>query len=1268
MSPEASTPASGSLRIRLNLNPPDSMFSTVHVNMPPSDASILHSNLPEPDQHPGAHDHSDVVLPPAGSVHGAQSDEEQNDPTWQADFPEEFLDDSSSESSTPVPVTQHQPSASTHVIIQANNSEDQHHLVSNDIFAAAPEETEDEEWLENVPDTIPVGKVRFWPFWNKEKGLHDQSSAAAKRAFAAWVKEFSNKLDMSSVEQDPVASSAAKCVFTILATRKFSSPALVITLSVESGIGVASVELRKDGIKKIGEIVKGSGPLKKFWWHLFHVSTAENGAVQGDWERDICGYVGCGGKCVGHDPKNRALFSLNRIFKDCSRELMDTRNKTVMESARDGANPFKSLPDEIVHAISDRLSIRDSRAFANTSAYHQFIFKTIVPGLRLVLMDHQSGALDMMEKMERRVRPAVDMPLLNRIKVPGAPHVCLVVDMVEGDVLRIRSMPKIELPQGGLFCDEPGLGKTITALSLVLKTAGRKPKIPHGVIEAGVQFWMSSRLEYYIEGNVGRYESYGDGRRRAAPSRRVRLLPHSPTADRRSFGRRVRRTDFLDPTKGRGSLPDVEESDAAQSRIYLSPATLIIVPNVLTSHWIYQINTHVRPGSLRVLHVRSDRDLPFDVRVLAHDFDVVLVPFEVVGHLEKRSRRTAPLLMRVHFLRIIIDEGHKLSSVNVSQFSRACSKLRADSRWVMTGTPTPTTQKTDVDHLWSLLNFIREKTFGFDKKAWQVGVRDAYTSFRPECIDVLQALLKTVMIRADKSILPAKLHVKNVFLDFTKRGSECYNYLVSMARRNLITADWFSEEHKESLLNSSNLRQANAMVRNLRLASCSGGAQPIRFSEKDIIDSLDIIYERFSDIARVSDSDRFDDPTNEWPLISTTNLTEQDIIRRQGSILSRMSMLKKFMREGTDFTRLTRKLSKPFVGKAYVSRIYSGVLHDIAQSFLHRRAHCAGCYKFIEHPYVTPCAHLLCEECVLKDMHRCTAKHCGTPYRLDDKGVPEDFIELQPSIVSSVGWSPDWGFASAKMDYLINRIQSLPLNETWRDGERQPHLTKPKVIIHSNFFDHLNVCIARLKESPLKDSYIEMVRNEQERDVDLRSVRKASVFAQRSIEKFAKDPEISILIMNTRHGSVGLDLSFVQYIFLIEPVWDASVEMQILSRAHRIGCRKNIYVERLIMKNSVEDEMLKELEAHFRGETPPLNSEKGKKDMRRIRTVLLNLKPVAYAKVQHPLGVAGMTGGQSSGVKRKQPDPSNDGSDDVAIQVTAPRSVRARHSVHITSL
>ena len=61
------------------------------------------------------------------------------------------------------------------------------------------------------------------------------------------------------------------------------------------------------------------------------------------------------------------------------------------------------------------------------------------------------------------------------------------------------------------------------------------------------------------------------------------------------------------------------------------------------------------------------------------------------------------------------------------------------------------------------------------------------------------------------------------------------------------------------------------------------------------------------------------------------------------------------------------------------------------------------------------------------------------------------------------------------------------------------------------------------------------------------------------------DPECGILLMD-ESGSVGLDLSFVGYVFLMEPLADASLETQVISRAHRMGAQHTVYIETLAMK------------------------------------------------------------------------------------------------------
>lgn len=927
-------------------------------------------------------------------------------------------------------------------------------------------------------------------------------------------------------------------------------------------------------------------------------------------------------------------FGLDRIFRECSLDAANaSKALACAQNTRRKLCPLLRLPDDILHKVVSQLNPIDGIRLSLADPLLNEFMKPVVPGLKLRLYPHQLTALGKMINMEARRKRPVPMPLLKRIKVEGSPDLVLAVDLVDGSLLRLGEMPELSLPHGGLFCDEPGLGKTITSLSLVMKTLGRKPLAPEGK-----EIWtkvhscggVTKTLKFFQEDFGGRYTSFGDDAEQKMKTRRAKLFPFSQTEARRSSSRRVRPITHFQAGKGVGSVPTVRPR-TANDTVFLSHATLIVVPNVLTEHWLNQIRLHVEENRLGLLHVASAADLPDCVEDLASRYDIVLVPFEVVGQLANEMRDEAPLLMRVYFLRIIVDEGHRLSSSNVSQFAKACSRLRSEIKWVMTGTPTPSTLKSDIDHLHSLLTFIRDESFGFDKRAWQVGIREPYSQYRIHSLEMLRPLLRNVMIRADKSLLPSKLHIKSVLLDFTRESAESYNWLVSLTRRNLITSDWFSEKHKESLLNRKNLKLAQITVQNLRYASCFGGTQDAIFTHGEVVDTLDILYEKFRDKAGIDEEDRFEDPAMDWPLLSLRDIADEEVLEKQRDLKERADMLEDLVDSRDGYTRLVKTLPKPVGGKAFVSHIYAGVLHDIADGFLSRKAHCARCHCFTAIPMITPCGHFLCENCVHLDRTKCTAQNCGMEYCLDKNGVPEDLIELQPSAYSPDGWVANWeNTKSAKMTYLINRIKGLPMNEEWLPGESSPRVTRPKVIVHSAFTDHLQFASLELKNSELKNSYVELWKNAKDISIEQKQMKKASQFAINSILQFANDPTKSILLMNTRHGSVGLDLSFVEYIFLMEPVWDASVELQIISRAHRIGSKKDICVERLVMRDSVEHDLLKQYDSQDPSIKPTLSGEKAQKDFSRHRAILRNIRPVMNKDEREKAM------GLSTGAKRKE--------------------------------
>ena len=77
------------------------------------------------------------------------------------------------------------------------------------------------------------------------------------------------------------------------------------------------------------------------------------------------------------------------------------------------------------------------------------------------------------------------------------------------------------------------------------------------------------------------------------------------------------------------------------------------------------------------------------------------------------------------------------------------------------------------------------------------------------------------------------------------------------------------------------------------------------------------------------------------------------------------------------------------------------------------------------------------------------------------------------------------------------------------------------------------------------------------------------------IEKFQRDPENKIFLISLKAGGVGLNLTSADYVFILDPWWNPAAEMQALSRAHRIGQDKNVFVFKYISGSSIEEKIVR---------------------------------------------------------------------------------------------
>src|SRR5690606_32097299 len=65
-----------------------------------------------------------------------------------------------------------------------------------------------------------------------------------------------------------------------------------------------------------------------------------------------------------------------------------------------------------------------------------------------------------------------------------------------------------------------------------------------------------------------------------------------------------------------------------------------------------------------------------------------------------------------------------------------------------------------------------------------------------------------------------------------------------------------------------------------------------------------------------------------------------------------------------------------------------------------------------------------------------------------------------------------------------------------------------------------------------------------------------------------------IFLISLKTGGVGLNLTRAAYVMHLDPWWNPAVERQATDRAHRIGQRQTVFVNRLLMRHSVEEKIM----------------------------------------------------------------------------------------------
>ncbi|RWW03815.1 hypothetical protein BHE74_00039999 [Ensete ventricosum] len=78
----------------------------------------------------------------------------------------------------------------------------------------------------------------------------------------------------------------------------------------------------------------------------------------------------------------------------------------------------------------------------------------------------------------------------------------------------------------------------------------------------------------------------------------------------------------------------------------------------------------------------------------------------------------------------------------------------------------------------------------------------------------------------------------------------------------------------------------------------------------------------------------------------------------------------------------------------------------------------------------------------------------------------------------------------------------------------------------------------------------------------------------KAVKDFNNDPEVTVMLMSLKAGSLGLNMVAACHVILLDLWWNPATEDQAVDRAHRIGQTRPVTVSRITIKDTVEDRIL----------------------------------------------------------------------------------------------
>lgn len=806
------------------------------------------------------------------------------------------------------------------------------------------------------------------------------------------------------------------------------------------------------------------------------------------------------------------------------------------------------------------------------------LLASTIDGLITDMYPYQCRSSALMHQKE--VAPAcyLDPRLIKVLDQEGSVYY---YNSVTGDIF--REPRYYDASPGGILAEEMGSGKTLICLALITATKTQPASAP----------------DLYQGNNVTIRPRIGSLMDMAATIATKHALAWKSYIDPRHDNciAAIQRNPgwYYVPRPQPRRLSRGPLKNLSPIKIYLSHATLVVVPANLLKQWVQEISKHTQGLQVCIIETKKETNLPLEMDLLQYDIILCSVQsLEVLWHNYRQPEHDGSWhlncsLGRVRYKRCIVDEGHRLGNVRLSGTKTglllALDSLHIGARWIVTGTPskglfgveegsdksrTTLAESTDKQERQDLERIGAIATFYLKSRPWSNTIHDcgdtpadwkvyvmqpkhsSQSSGRKDC---LRSTFNSLIIRhqlSEVSHLLPNVDARVVKLEGSYQDKLSLNLFSMMIIFNAVQSQRTDQDY---LFHPGNRKSLLQLVHNLRQASFFGG--PF-FSSGEIQKSVETALE-FLDAQNVPVNE--DDSALLKASITFGKMAAQNKIKEVANLFHEMPIYIKHFPGGTGsswsmdqgdnvdlictnwkFMMTAQKILRPFLDSPEDLNTYLNSGSLVMMGTVERDKELRP-----QDQAKTKAGTTLAGNTKLGEDHISPRKRHSASIKMktSSRGMPTPSPTPDEAIAIAAPLADTQlvSTASAKLSYLIDAIIR--------------HQKDEQIIV---FYENENVAwyLAGILEM-LQIQHLIYSKT-------ITTERRAQY-----VSTFNHNRRFRVLLMEISQAAFGLDMRSASRIYFINPVPNPQVEAQAIGRVRRISQQKKVTVETLVLKDSLEE-------------------------------------------------------------------------------------------------